>query len=86
MIPIFMRSSYPPMCGPHSLHGLSRSSRGLNRGLILLQPRRPRAPRLNSWAASTVIIENHHGRIWAVKNEGPGATFAFAIPRSHGSS
>jgi signal transduction histidine kinase len=31
---------------------------------------------------SRSIIENHHGRIWAVRNEGPGSTFAFAIPRS----
>jgi PAS domain S-box-containing protein len=33
-------------------------------------------------SVSRSIIESHHGRIWAVKNEGPGATFAFAIPRS----
>jgi PAS domain S-box-containing protein len=32
-------------------------------------------------SVSRSIIESHHGRIWAVKNEGPGATFAFAIPR-----
>jgi len=34
-------------------------------------------------SVSRSIIESHHGRIWAVKNEGPGATFAFAIPRSY---
>jgi signal transduction histidine kinase len=33
-------------------------------------------------SVSRSIIESHHGRIWAVKNEGPGATFAFAIPHS----
>ena len=26
------------------------------------------------------IIENHRGRLWAVANDGPGATFAFSIP------
>jgi uncharacterized protein YbjT (DUF2867 family) len=29
-------------------------------------------------SVSRSIIESHHGRIWAAKNEGPGATFAFA--------
>ena len=29
------------------------------------------------------IIENHHGRLWAESNDGPGATFAFSIPRDH---
>jgi signal transduction histidine kinase len=29
---------------------------------------------------SRSIIESHGGRIWAAPNEGPGATFAFAIP------
>jgi PAS domain S-box-containing protein len=33
-------------------------------------------------SVSRSIIESHRGRIWAVKNEGPGATFAFAIPHS----
>ncbi len=37
-------------------------------------------------SVSRSIIESHHGRIWAVKNEGPGATFAFAIPRSRAST
>jgi PAS domain S-box-containing protein len=37
-------------------------------------------------SVSRSIIESHHGRIWAVKNEGPGATFAFAIPRSPAST
>jgi PAS domain S-box-containing protein len=32
---------------------------------------------------SRSIIESHHGRLWAESNEGPGATFSFAIP--HGS-
>ena len=31
-------------------------------------------------SVSRSIVESHHGRIWAIKNEGPGATFAFAIP------
>jgi signal transduction histidine kinase len=30
---------------------------------------------------SRSIIESHHGRLWATPNEGPGATFAFSIPR-----
>jgi len=33
-------------------------------------------------SVSRSIIESHHGRIWAVVNEGAGATFSFAIPRS----
>jgi len=32
-------------------------------------------------SVSRSIIQSHHGRIWAVANEGPGTTFAFAIPR-----
>ena len=32
-------------------------------------------------AVSRTIIERHHGRLWAAPNEGPGATFAFALPR-----
>ena len=30
---------------------------------------------------SRSIIESHQGRLWAVRNEGPGATFMFSIPR-----
>jgi PAS domain S-box-containing protein len=30
---------------------------------------------------SRSIIERHQGRLWAEPNDGPGATFAFAIPR-----
>jgi PAS domain S-box-containing protein len=30
------------------------------------------------------IVESHSGRLWADKNEGPGATFAFSIPASSG--
>jgi signal transduction histidine kinase len=33
-------------------------------------------------AVSRSIIENHQGRIWAKANDGPGAIFAFSIPRS----
>jgi signal transduction histidine kinase len=29
---------------------------------------------------SRSIIEAHHGRLWATANDGPGATFSFAIP------
>jgi signal transduction histidine kinase len=32
-------------------------------------------------AVSRSIIESHHGRLWATLNHGPGATFAFSIPR-----
>jgi PAS domain S-box-containing protein len=31
-------------------------------------------------AVSRSIIENHHGRLWATPNDGPGVTFSFAIP------
>ena len=31
-------------------------------------------------AVSRSIIESHRGRLWAVPNDGPGATFAFSIP------
>jgi signal transduction histidine kinase len=46
-------------------------------------------------SVSRSIIERHHGRLWAVPNDGPGATFSFSIPRdpegttsvrSHGSN
>jgi C4-dicarboxylate-specific signal transduction histidine kinase len=30
---------------------------------------------------SRSIIEGHQGRLWATVNDGPGATFAFSIPR-----
>jgi signal transduction histidine kinase len=33
-------------------------------------------------SVSRSIIESHEGRIWAVSNDGPGATFSFALPRS----
>jgi PAS domain S-box-containing protein len=29
---------------------------------------------------SRSIIESHRGRLWAVPNDGPGATFAFSVP------
>jgi PAS domain S-box-containing protein len=32
-------------------------------------------------SVSRSIIENHSGRLWAARNDGPGATFAFSIPR-----
>lgn len=31
-------------------------------------------------SVSRSIIERHHGRLWAPKHDGPGATFSFAIP------
>lgn len=33
-------------------------------------------------AVSRSIIESHQGRLWAAPNDGPGATFAFSIPRA----
>lgn len=35
-------------------------------------------------SVSRSIVERHHGRLWATPNDGPGATFAFSIPRSPG--
>ncbi len=32
-------------------------------------------------SVSRSIIENHHGRLWATPNDGPGVTFSFSIPR-----
>jgi signal transduction histidine kinase len=31
---------------------------------------------------SRSIMERHQGRLWAIRNEGPGATFLFSIPCS----
>ena len=31
-------------------------------------------------SVSRSIIESHHGQLWAARNDGPGATFAFALP------
>jgi PAS domain S-box-containing protein len=33
-------------------------------------------------AISRSIIESHKGQLWAVANDGPGATFGFSIPRA----
>ena len=33
-------------------------------------------------SVSRSIIESHRGRLWAVPNDGPGATFSFSIPRA----
>ena len=33
-------------------------------------------------SVSRSIIESHHGLLWAAPNDGPGATFAFSIPRA----
>jgi len=35
-------------------------------------------------AISRSIIESHKGQLWAVANDGPGATFGFSIPRAPG--
>ena len=32
-------------------------------------------------SVSRSIVENHQGRLWAEPNDGPGATFAFSLPR-----
>jgi PAS domain S-box-containing protein len=34
-------------------------------------------------AVSRSIIDSHHGRLGAVLNDGPGATFSFSVPISH---
>jgi PAS domain S-box-containing protein len=34
---------------------------------------------------SRSIVEANRGKLWATANDGPGATFAFSIPREHGS-
>ncbi len=31
-------------------------------------------------SVSRSIIENHHGRLWATPNSGPGVTFSFSMP------
>jgi signal transduction histidine kinase len=31
-------------------------------------------------SVSRSIIENHHGRLWAEPNDGPGAMFSFSVP------
>jgi PAS domain S-box-containing protein len=31
-------------------------------------------------SVSRSIVEAHHGKLWATRNDGPGATFAFSIP------
>ena len=35
-------------------------------------------------SVSRSIVESHQGRLWAASNDGPGATFAFSIPRGSG--
>jgi PAS domain S-box-containing protein len=37
-------------------------------------------------SVSRSIIENHHGRIWATPNDGPGATFSISLPRDRQSA
>lgn len=33
-------------------------------------------------AVSRSIVESHGGRLWAIANTGPGATFLFTLPRN----
>jgi signal transduction histidine kinase len=33
-------------------------------------------------SVSRSIVERHQGRLWAIRNQGPGATFLFSIPRN----
>jgi PAS domain S-box-containing protein len=33
-------------------------------------------------SVSRSVVEQHQGRLWAIRNEGPGATFLFSIPCS----
>ncbi len=35
-------------------------------------------------SVSRAIVEKHGGRLWVEANDGPGATFAFSIPRHPG--
>jgi signal transduction histidine kinase len=35
---------------------------------------------------SRSIIESHSGRLWATRNNGPGAAFSFSIPCAQESS
>ena len=35
-------------------------------------------------SVSRSIVEAHNGRLWAVRNAGPGATFAFSVPQGIG--
>ena len=35
-------------------------------------------------AISRSIIESHKGHLWAITNDGPGATFGFTIPCASG--
>jgi len=35
-------------------------------------------------SVSRSIIERHHGHLWAVPNDGPGATFGFSLPQMSG--
>ena len=37
-------------------------------------------------SVSRSIIDAHHGRLWAVPNDGPGATFSFSVPCRAGTS
>ena len=37
-------------------------------------------------SVSRSIVEHHHGRLWAVPNDGPGATFSFSIPCRSGNT
>jgi C4-dicarboxylate-specific signal transduction histidine kinase len=37
-------------------------------------------------SVSRSIIESHHGQLWGLPNEGPGATFLFSLPSASGNA
>ena len=39
-----------------------------------------RSPLLHGFWLRQHHVEGHYGRLWATNNDGPGATFCFALP------